>query len=114
MHASRHLGQDESGLDAIDVDYGRLDFEISQVDVVLQSPWWRLNKDKHTDETSEEEGATPVVPTLAVLTPAAKRMVGAAPAPVAANAVAPAAVPAAPVSTAKRFMGALVPARRQG
>eukprot|EP00195_Chlamydomonas_chlamydogama_P009442 CAMPEP_0202891212 /NCGR_PEP_ID=MMETSP1392-20130828/1327_1 /ASSEMBLY_ACC=CAM_ASM_000868 /TAXON_ID=225041 /ORGANISM="Chlamydomonas chlamydogama, Strain SAG 11-48b" /LENGTH=332 /DNA_ID=CAMNT_0049574897 /DNA_START=72 /DNA_END=1070 /DNA_ORIENTATION=+ len=33
-----HLGADESGLDAVDVDFGRLDFEISQVDVVIKSP----------------------------------------------------------------------------
>ncbi len=45
LHSSsaiRHLCQDENGLDVIDADYGRLVFEISQVDVIHQCPWWRF------------------------------------------------------------------------
>eukprot|EP00798_Chlamydomonas_sp_ICE-L_P008180 gene8180-1436_t len=30
---------DEGGLEAVDVDYGRLDFEIPQVGLVIESPW---------------------------------------------------------------------------
>ena len=38
----RHLGGTEgSGMDAMDVDWGRLEFEVSQMDFVLHSPIWR-------------------------------------------------------------------------
>ena len=33
IRVHRHLGADELNLDPVDVDWGRLDFEISQVSV---------------------------------------------------------------------------------
>mmetsp|Transcript_14552 Transcript_14552/g.42538 ORF Transcript_14552/g.42538 Transcript_14552/m.42538 type:complete len:270 (-) Transcript_14552:423-1232(-) len=45
-----HLGEDNLGMDAVDVDWGRMDFDISQLDCVVRSryPLWRGGRDTHT------------------------------------------------------------------
>ena len=42
----RHLGMEGNGMEALDVDWGRLEFEVSQVDVVLHSPIGGRRKEK--------------------------------------------------------------------
>ena len=44
----RHLGMEGNGMEALDVDWGRLEFEVSQVDVVLHSPIGGRRKERET------------------------------------------------------------------
>ncbi|KAF5830162.1 hypothetical protein DUNSADRAFT_14939 [Dunaliella salina] len=51
-----HLGANELDLEPVDIDYGRLDFEISQVDMVLESPLWRTRPSSAASAQSADQG----------------------------------------------------------
>ena len=60
----RHLGIESSGMEAVDVDWGRLEFEVSQVDLVLHSPIYSQGRKKKGSDASTS-GAVSVQKRLA-------------------------------------------------